>query len=81
MQDDVEDLRSPALQGLVRAEGGSEIDELPKETVIVVHGTWAALRPRTTNWWFRTVEAGGNAPSFTAKLDEALEKRGSRARC
>ncbi|MDA9537464.1 hypothetical protein ACM41_15065 [Bradyrhizobium sp. CCBAU 21362] len=81
MQDDVEALRSPALQGLVRAEGGSEIDELPRETVIVVHGTWAGLRSGTTNWWFRTAEADGNAPSFTAKLDEALEKRGSRARC
>jgi hypothetical protein len=81
MQDDVEALRSPVLQGLVRAEGGSEIDELSRETVIVVHGTWAGLRPGTTNWWFRTAEAGGSAPSFTANLDEALEKRGSRARC
>jgi hypothetical protein len=81
MHNDVEDLGSPALQGLVRAEGGSESDELPRETVIVVHGTWAGLRSGTTSWWFRTVEAGGNAPSFSAKLDEALEKRGSRARC
>jgi hypothetical protein len=81
MQDNVEALRSPVLKGLVRAEGGSEIDGLSRETVIVVHGTWAGLRPGTTNWWFRTVEAGESAPSFTANLDEALEKRGSRARC
>jgi hypothetical protein len=56
MHNDVEDLGSPALQGLVRAEGGSESDELPRETVIVVHGTWAGLRSGASRFLSDTIE-------------------------
>jgi hypothetical protein len=52
--------------------GGSE-----KETVVIVHGTWAAPEPGTSCWYRPVV----GAQSFTAKLDAMLQERGSPARC
>src|SRR5581483_8880233 len=51
-----------------------------KETVIIVHGTWAAPRPGKTLWYQRA-EAEGAAENFVSKLDAALQERGSPARC
>ena len=54
--------------------------EWGKETVIIVHGTWAAPESGTRRWY----QPSGEAPtceSFIAKLDAALQERGSPARC
>jgi hypothetical protein len=51
-----------------------------KETVIIVHGTWAGLEPGK-NRWYQPVGIIDAAHSFTAKLDAALKERGSPARC
>jgi hypothetical protein len=51
-----------------------------KETVIIVHGTWAAPEPGT-NRWYQRIDGGDSAAGFVAKLDTALQKRGSQARC
>jgi hypothetical protein len=54
--------------------------EHPKETVILVHGTWAQPvegKPR----WYQRIEGPEAKKSFIAKLDAALERHGSRARC
>jgi hypothetical protein len=48
--------------------------ERPKETVILVHGTWAQPRPDEVQWYQR-------GSSFVAKLDAALERHGSSAKC
>jgi hypothetical protein len=50
--------------------------EAARETVIIVHGTWAAPTPGVVRW-YQPGESGG----FVSKLDEALRKRGSPARC
>lgn len=53
---------------------------LTKETIIIVHGTWAAPKSGLSNWYEPAIS--GLAPgSFVAKLDSALDKRGSSARC
>lgn len=50
-----------------------------KETVIIVHGTWAA--PVTDKVrWYQPVEQH-SAEQFTNRLDAALRERGSHARC
>ena len=51
-----------------------------KETVIIVHGTWAApdLAKRK---WYQPVDSRSGEELFTAKLDGALRQRGSLARC
>jgi hypothetical protein len=52
----------------------------PKETVIIVHGTWAAPNPAKRRWYEPVDDRPGDEP-FTAKLDAALQERGSAARC
>jgi hypothetical protein len=54
--------------------------EPPKETVIIVHGTWATPDPAKRKWYQAADGRPGGEP-FTAKLDAALEERGSAARC
>jgi hypothetical protein len=51
-----------------------------KETIIIVHGTWAAPGS-TKRRWYEPVDARPGGESFTAKLDAALRERGSHARC
>jgi hypothetical protein len=51
----------------------------PIDTVIIVHGTWAAPEEGKKRW-YQFVE-GVQVGSFTAKLDAALQSRGSSARC
>lgn len=54
--------------------------ESAKETVIIVHGTWTAPESGTRRWY----QPLGEAPpseGFIAKLDAALQERGSSARC
>jgi hypothetical protein len=54
--------------------------EAARETVIIVHGTWAAPTPGVVRWY--QPGEGARAPGeFVSKLDEALRKRGSPARC
>ena len=54
--------------------------EQPKETVILVHGTWAAPVDGK-HPWYQTLEGPGAEDTFVAKLDAALERNGSSARC
>jgi hypothetical protein len=56
------------------------MEELAKETVIIVHGTYAAPKPGMTQW-YQPVKGAPAAEGFIAKLDAALHKRGSPARC
>jgi hypothetical protein len=49
-----------------------------KETVIIVHGTWASPKPDHLSWYQIPDERQDN---FVSKLNNALEKRGSPARC
>jgi pimeloyl-ACP methyl ester carboxylesterase len=56
------------------------MEDPAKETVIIVHGTWAGLEPGK-NRWYQPVGIIDAAHSFTAKLDAALKERGSPARC
>jgi hypothetical protein len=49
-----------------------------KETVIVVHGTWAAPDSENVRW-YQPVD--DSAQQFTTKLNDSLRERGSRARC
>jgi hypothetical protein len=56
------------------------MDDYTKETVIIVHGTWAAPEPDKTRW-YQPVEVGGVAEGFVTKLNKALQERGSVARC
>ncbi|RXH16892.1 hypothetical protein [Bradyrhizobium guangzhouense] len=49
--------------------------KLSKETVIIVHGTWAAPAEDHKNQWYQP------GTGFVAKLDAALQRRGSLARC
>ncbi|MFA6204771.1 MAG: hypothetical protein WC689_01010 [Methylocystis sp.] len=51
-----------------------------KETVIIVHGTWAAPQAGTVKW-YQPPEGGASTSNFVAKLDAALQERGSPARC
>ena len=53
--------------------------EEPKETVILVHGTFAAPRRGKTQWYQPCDDASANG--FIARLNAALERRGSAARC
>ena len=49
-----------------------------RETVIVVHGTWAAPQSGRTSWYH---PVSASAPEgFISKLDAALQKRGSTAK-
>jgi hypothetical protein len=51
-----------------------------KETVIVVHGTWAAPEAGAMQW-YEPVYGARSVGGFASKLNDALEKRGSAARC
>ena len=55
--------------------------ETAKETVIIVHGTWAAPHPGPSLWYQPVSSAPRTIAGFTARLDAALEERGSPARC
>jgi hypothetical protein len=79
--------------------------ESEKETVIIVHGTWAGFDPDAVRWWqpmgsypapqafvnktasptsddsHQPAGAHSTHAGFVAKLDAALEERGSPARC
>jgi hypothetical protein len=51
-----------------------------KETVILVHGTYAAPVPGT-HQWYQPPEDPADDSAFVAKLDAALQRHGSNARC
>jgi hypothetical protein len=51
-----------------------------KETVIIVHGTWATPDPGESRW-YQAFDGLDAAKSFTVRLDAALQERGSPARC
>ena len=70
----------PKVRSSSIAHNGSQMEESAKETVIIVHGTWAEPQPGVIRWYQPgdgTTAAGG----FVSKLDAALQKRGSPARC
>jgi hypothetical protein len=48
-----------------------------RETIIIVHGTWASPAPGVTQWY----QPSDKLETFTAKLDQALSDRGSSAKC
>jgi hypothetical protein len=59
-----------------------------KETVIIVHGTWAApdwagpkLEESVKRKWYEFVDGRPGDEPFPTKLDAALQERGSPARC
>jgi hypothetical protein len=54
--------------------------EPAKETVIIVHGTWAAPTPGATQW-YQPVDGNPADQGFVNKLDVALRECGSSARC
>jgi hypothetical protein len=54
--------------------------EAAKETVIIVHGTFAAPKPGAC-LWYQPTEDVPPTERFIAKLDAALQERGSPARC
>lgn len=56
------------------------MSDAAKETVIVVHGTWAAPKSDKTQW-YQPIEGSGMASGFVGKLNNALQERGSPARC
>ena len=56
------------------------MENLTKETVIIVHGTWAAPKPDHLSW-YQIPEKEQDKPNFVSRLNNALEKRGSSARC
>jgi hypothetical protein len=56
------------------------MDESAKETIIIVHGTFAGLKPGTTQW-YQPVDGDFEAEGFIGKLNAALRERGSSARC
>ena len=55
--------------------------EPAKETVIIVHGTWAAPGPGESRWYQPVDGVPRAAEGFVSKLDAALQERGSAARC
>lgn len=56
------------------------VSELHRETVIIVHGTWAAPK-RDRKAWYELPTADETLSNFATKLNAALMKRGSLARC
>src|SRR5580700_8970751 len=57
-----------------------QMEELAKETVVIVHGTWAAPEPDKTQW-YQQPDSASATEGFVSKLDAALRERGSLARC
>jgi hypothetical protein len=74
-------MRSWAREIASQRIGGDDDDMegQAKETIILVHGTWAAPQPGKTQW-YQPAEGSASA-GFAAKLDAALCDRGSPARC
>jgi hypothetical protein len=60
--------------------GGTPMSDAQKETIIIVHGTWAAPESGKCKWYEPPNERPNLTP-FVAKLDAALAERGSPARC
>jgi hypothetical protein len=56
------------------------MEEAAKETVVIVHGTFAAPKPGVSRW-YQLTEGMPATNGFIAKLDAALCERGSPARC
>ncbi|QIO36063.1 hypothetical protein [Bradyrhizobium sp. 1(2017)] len=56
------------------------MDSFTKETVIIVHGTWAAPKPDMAQW-YQPDDGKGATDGFVRKLNIALWSRGSAARC
>jgi hypothetical protein len=56
------------------------MEKSANETVIIVHGTWAAPDPAERKWYQPNDERPCGEP-FIDKLDAALKARGSSARC
>jgi hypothetical protein len=56
------------------------MDDPVKETIIIVHGTWAAPEP-VKRKWYEPIDDRPGAEPFVEKLDAALRARGSSARC
>src|SRR5262249_24120196 len=59
---------------------GCQMEEAAKETVIIVHGTYAAPKPGASRW-YQPIEDVPATEGFITKLNDALQKRGSAARC
>jgi hypothetical protein len=59
---------------------GKQMEESGKETIIIVHGTWAAPKLGKTQWYQRPDDVSPTK-EFVSKLDAALQVRGSPARC
>jgi hypothetical protein len=64
------------------------MSDAPEETVIIVHGTWAApdwadpkLEEPVKRKWYEFVDGRPGDEPFPAKLDAALRDRSSPARC
>src|SRR5947207_7948101 len=57
-----------------------QISEPVKETVIIVHGTFAAPDPAKRRW-YQPIDDRPGDEQFVTKLDAALRSRGSPARC
>ena len=53
--------------------------DIRKETVIIVHGTWAAPKADSTNWYLPSQDSSSS--NFVSKLNFELEKQGATARC
>ena len=51
-----------------------------KETIVIVHGTFAAPEDGRTQW-YQPVDGAASRDGFIARLDAALGARGSPARC
>jgi hypothetical protein len=51
-----------------------------KETVVIVHGTWAKFNPEILQWYQRPIHTD-SSEGFVGKLNAALEQRGSAAQC
>jgi hypothetical protein len=56
------------------------MEERAKETIVIVHGTWAVPKPQNTQWYQRPND-GSPTDGFVSKLDAALRARGSPAQC
>jgi hypothetical protein len=76
---------NPALNfHATAAEEGRSMENPAKETIIIVHGTWAAPtddQQPDQLCWYQIPAEGQNKPNFVSKLNKALERRGSPARC
>jgi hypothetical protein len=62
----------------MRSTAGIHLDQSAKETVIIVHGTWAAPELGKSRWYEPSI-AGGRG--FVTKLNTAMQERGCAARC